>query len=337
MTCIQKLLILASLIVFASPLASFANHGPGTTGGGSTTQSGETLKEGKLICSLDSNYTRYQSLSEQDIKERASQSGEFDSLKDAFLTNISVGYGITDDFQIEANIGWYSGRDFSDAHKEESGHTGVRSLEETEHHDSDEVNIATASPEGLSDLTIRGKYRIIKGNSGHFSLIGGLTLPVGDDSELLSDGEELEPSSQPGGGRYGAIAGVAFSRYLTSTTTIDASSLYTYRFERDDFMIGDRIDNGIALAYRLTEPSENTTQFSIFVEVLHQYIGKDEESGESNINSGGNTIFLAPGFKATFTNDIGFIVAPSFPVYQQLNGGQLETDFRMTSQIFYRF
>lgn len=291
-----------------------------------------------FIFSLDNSYTNFQSLSREEIADRASESGEFDALSDAFLTTVSTGYGITDDFQVEASIGWYSGRSFVDAHKEEDDdHSELRSASETDHGGSDDVNLAIGNPEGLSDLSVRGKYRITKGSAGHLSVIGGVIFPVGDDSELLDDGEELEPSSQPGSGRYGAVGGVAYSRYLLPTTTIDVSSIYTYRFEIDGFKIGDRFDNGVALAYRLTELSEQSTQFSIFVELLHQYIGKDEESGAKNPNSGNNTLFLAPGVKASFGNNVGMVVAPSFPIYQHLNGEQLETDFRLMSQLFYKF
>jgi hypothetical protein len=47
--------------------------------------------------------------------------------------------------------------------------------------------------------------------------------------------------------------GLAYSRFLTSRVTIDASMLYMFRTENDDFKVGDRFDVGAALAYRLTE------------------------------------------------------------------------------------
>lgn len=317
------------------PSISYANHGPGTTAGGATTQSGETLKQGSFIFSLDNSYTNYQSLSRQQIIERASDAGEFDALSDAFLTNLTTAFGITDDFQIEASIGWYSGRSFIDARKEETdNHSKVGFLSEL---GSNDVNLATGNPEGLTDLALRGKYRLMKGIAGHLSIIAGTILPIGNDSEKLNDGEELEPSSQPGSGRYGAIGGVAYSRYLLPTTTIDLSSKYTYRIERDSFKIGNRIDTGIAFAYRLQELNENLAQLSIFLELLHQYIGKDEEEGEKNINSGSNTLFISPGVKVNIGSNVGMVVAPSFPIYQNLSGEQLETDFRFLSQLFYKF
>jgi hypothetical protein len=46
--------------------------------------------------------------------------------------------------------------------------------------------------------------------------------------------------------------GVAYSRFLTSRTTFDASGIYT-RGEHEDFKVGDRSDFGTAFAYRLTE------------------------------------------------------------------------------------
>jgi len=47
-------------------------------------------------------------------------------------------------------------------------------------------------------------------------------------------------------GRWGLPIGVGYSRFLTKRLTIDASALYTFRFERDEFKVGDRFDAGVA-------------------------------------------------------------------------------------------
>lgn len=323
------LLLLALLF---SPAVTHANHGPATTGGGSSTISGETLKEGGIVFSLDESYTSFENISREQAEVEAIKSGEFDALSDAYTTNFSLAYGVTDDFQLEAQIGWYSGRGFIDAHASE--HEDDHEAEMLSFAKSASAESATANPEGLTDLVIRGKYRLMKGAPGNLSVILGGIIPTGKDDELLSDGDPLEPSSQPGTGEFGIQSGLAYSRYLTTNVALDASALYTYRFEDDDFQVGDRLDTSVAIAYRFSESVRDFPQFSVFGEVTNVYIGKDHSDDEgNNPNSGGNTLFLTPGVRLRFTEQVSFSLAPSIPVLQDLNGNQLETDFRVMGQL----
>lgn len=328
-------LLIVSLVIF--PVAALANHGPGTTGGGASTQSGETLKEDQFIFSIDENYTNYENIGRAQAEEKAGRAGEFDAIRDAYLTNISLGYGITSEFQLEAGLGWYSGRNFIDAHREEPNAHDKSLLMNERHSDEVETSSAVGNPEGLTDLMLRGKYRVMKGELGHLAIIGGGTFPVGKDDEQLSDGDKLEPSSQPGSGRYTALGGLAYSKYLTPNVTVDVSSIYSYRFERDDFKVGDRFDNGVALAYRVTDSVKSFPQVSIFTELTHQYIGKDKDEEGRNPNSGGNSLFIVPGARVSFSQSAGLVVAPAIPLTQNLNGAQIDTNFKLLTQLYVRF
>src|SRR5262245_35767648 len=223
------------IMAFSSPLR--ANHGPGTSGGGSSTVSGETLKPGQIDLSLRVDYTKFENISRAGAERTALRSGEFDALDDATITTVGISYGLIGDIQLSAAIGYYWGRNFVDAESE----------------DGIEAESATADPEGLTDLSLSAKWRIIKGAPGNVALIGGVIAPTGRDDVRLSNGELLEPSSQPGTGAWAFQAGIAYSRFLTSRVTIDASGIYTFRTEHDGFEVGDRADLGVALAYRLTE------------------------------------------------------------------------------------
>src|SRR4051794_1147525 len=121
---------------------AFANHGPGTSGGGSATASGETLKPGQFDLSLRVDYTKFEHISRAGAERQALRSDEFDALSDATLTSLGISYGVFTDFQIGAQIGYYWGNNFIDAHVEEDGSAG-----------SD-----TADPEGITDLSLTAKY-----------------------------------------------------------------------------------------------------------------------------------------------------------------------------------
>jgi hypothetical protein len=298
-----------------------ANHGPGTSGGGSSTASGETLKKGMFDLSLREDYTEFQNISQAEAEQRAAESGGFDAIKRSFIESFTIAYGITDDFQLSGTIGYYNGVDFIDAERTETG----------------DVESGTANPAGLTDLVVNAKYRLLKGAPGNLSLIGGGIFPFGDDNVRLNTGEILEPSSQPGSGQWGFQVGLAYSRFLTSHLTIDASCIYTQHLEHDDFKVGDRVDAGVALAYRLTESIKTFPNFSAFGEITDVWLGQDKNDGEINPNSGGNTIYLTPGARVRFNQNMALTVAPSFPIVQNLLGDQIESRFKLALTFSFSF
>jgi hypothetical protein len=296
-----------------TPLA-IANHGPGTSGGGTSTVSGETLRQGGFDLSLRTDYTKFENVSRAEAEQEAIAHGEFDAIDHSWIESFSVAYGITDDFQISAMIGYYAGSDFVDA--EEDGGGGAES--------------ATADPRGLTDTWLQGKWRVMRGANGHLSLVGGVKLPTGKDDETLSNGEELEPSSQPGSGAFDYQLGAAYSRYLTSRMTLDASAVYTLRTEHDDFQVGDRFDVGVAAAWRLTEDVRAFPNWSVSGELLGTWLDEDEDDGVANENSGGEIVYFATGLRARFNPHVALTVAPALPVYQETNGAQVDTDAKLS-------
>src|SRR5262249_2726502 len=157
--------------------------------------------------------TEFEDVSRQQAAARAQKSGDFDALRRSFLTTASLAYGVTEDFQVGATIGYYRGTDFFAAERDVFGN----------------VDVADADPHGPTDLWLQGKYRFIHDELGSFALIAGFKLPTGNDDQRLSNGEKLEPSSQPGTGAFDEQAGLAWSRFLTPNLTADASAVYTLR------------------------------------------------------------------------------------------------------------
>lgn len=299
-------------------LPALANHGPGTSGGGTSVASGETLKAGAFDLSLRTDLTSYEDVTRAEAQQRANQSGSFDGLDRTFVESLSFAYGVTDDFQVSAYSGWYSGDNFISA---EAGGSSV----------------ATADPSGMTDLWLQGKLRLMHGPAGHLAAIAGVKLPTGKDDVTLSNGDPLEPSSQPGSGAVDGQLGLAYSRYLTARTTIDASGIYTYRGEHDDFRVGDRADLGVALAYRCTEDIKSFPNWSVSGEALGVWLGEDKDHGANNLNSGGTTVYLAPGVRVRTSSHMAISLAPAVPVYQDLNGDQPETRGKLTFTMDFSF
>ncbi len=317
---VQRVFFTAVLI----PSIAFANHGPETSGGSTGVKSAGTINQGQLKLVIREDVTKYKSIGIEEEQEIAGHEGSFHSINRAFLTSFDISYGLMEDFEIGADIGWYAAREFRDF----TSHEGFF----TKHlDDSDESNFALADPEGSTDLTIHGKYGIVSTHDHCFSLIGGIIFPIGKDDERLSSGEVIEPSSQPGTGQYGYKMGLAYSRSLTSHASFDMSTIYSLRESRDSFTIGDRADSGLALAYRLTDSHHDFPQVSLFGELSHAWLGKDEKHGEVDNNSGGNAVFLSPGFRIRINDKVGISLFPSFPIIQDLNGHQVETKLKVAA------
>jgi hypothetical protein len=305
---------IAFALLACAPVAR-GNHGPGTSGGGTTTSSGELLKKGQFELALRTDYTQFENVSRAEAEARALVSGEFDAIDRSVIETASISYGVCDSFQLGASFGYYWGSNFVDA--ESDGMGGAES--------------ATADPDGITDLWLSGKFRLMHGSAGHLAAIGAVKFPVGDDDEKLSNGEPLEPSSQPSSGAFDYQLGLAYSRYLSSRVTLDASAAYTLRTEHDEFQVGDRADAGIACAYRFTEDVRSFPNVSVSLELLGVWLDKDEDGGVANENSGGETLYVAPGARVRFDEHIAFAIAPAFPLAQDLNGDQVETEWKASA------
>lgn len=256
------------------------------------------------------------------------RAGGIDLLDSSTLTTLGLAYGLAEDFQLGLSLGYYS----ASGAKDVGGHHG-----EGGHGESEEVETATFNPDGITDLLLSGKYRFYRGPLGQFAFIGGLKLPTGRHDIKNSEGEQVELSATAGTGSWDYVTGLAYSTYLTSRLTLDASALYTFRTEHADFRLGDRLDTGVALAYRLTKDNAAYPQVSGFLEANFRHLQESEEEGESDENTGGAVFFVSPGFRVRFTPDIALSIATQLPLAQNLNGEQLETDYKISTALTFTF
>ena len=315
---LMRLLTVSAAVAATTQL--LADHGPGTSGGGASTQSGETLKPGKFSIDLRTDYTEFENLSAAQIEAKAARAGGFDLLDRSFLSTVGVSYGIVEDFQVGLTLGYYHAVNAREAESD-----GV------------DTEILTFDPDGLTDLWLTGKYRFYRGPIGSLAVFGGAKFPTGKFDVKNSAGERVEPSATAGSGSYDGMGGAAYSRFLTSRITLDASGQYTFRTEADDFRLGDRVDAGLALAYRFTEDIQKFPQFGMFGEANFRHLFKSEEDGEDDPNTGGSALFLTPGIRAGFTRNISFTVSAPLPVWQDLNGTQLKTSYKVNGALTFTF
>jgi hypothetical protein len=308
------------------------DHGPGTSGGGVATQSGEVMKPGAVSLDFRIDYTQFEQLSENDIRRRTFNVGgashqHFDAARNTALETFSLSYGATENLQIGFSFGYYYGNDIREGHLHGNGSYGF--------HDFGDVK-------GMTDHWITAKYRVARGEEGEgsFSVLAGVKLPFGDNDQAGEDGTSnapLEASLQPGSGAIDLMIGFAYSRYLTADITLDTSVQYTYRGEANDFKIGDQILFGVAAAYRFTESVLVFPQPSVFLELNVRHLAKNAEHDDKIINSGGTVLFVSPGYRISFSDRVAFTLAIQIPVYQGLNDEQQEALFKVSTGLTFTF
>ena len=108
-------------VLLVLPSVLLANHGPGASGGGAFTISGETLKPGNFELSLREDFSDFEHFDSAAAAQRAKEGGDFDALDHGFLTTADIAYGVTEDFQIGASIGYFLGSGFISASQEDDG------------------------------------------------------------------------------------------------------------------------------------------------------------------------------------------------------------------------
>lgn len=299
----------ASLVIsLITASAAIADHGPGTSGSGFTTLTAETLKPGQFSSSFQFDWTEF------DVPGGTPEG--VDLLDRSFLSTLNVSYGVVENFQIGLTYGYFAAE-------------GNREFEEGE--------VVTFDPDGFTDMWLTGKYRFYQGPIGQFAILGGIKIPTGDSTLTNSEGEPVEPSATAGTGAWDGLAGLAYTVPLSAALTLDASTIYTFRGERHDYRLGNRLDAGVSLAWRVCGDVKTYPQVSLVAEATLRHIQKSEEEGESDGNTGGTVLFLSPGVKVSFTERLAVSAGLQLPVLQDVNGDQAETKFRLITGLSFTF
>jgi len=180
---------------------------------------------------------------------------------------------------------------------------------------------------GKGNEGVAGQIKQTPGALGYVELIYAIQNKMPYAEVKNSAGERVEPSATAGSGSYDGMVGLAYSRFLTSRITVDTSGQYTIRSEADNFKLGDRIDGGLALAYRFTEDIQRFPQFSAFAEANVRYLFKSEEDGERDENTGGTVLFLTPGVRVGFTKNLSLTASSPLPVVRSQLSSCTTLDF----------
>jgi hypothetical protein len=348
-----------------------AHHpgGPGNTGGAGpiNTISATTLAKGSGVVGVVVDYVGLDALSDNVLTEAAlsaHEAGEdhahVHSLDSINSPSLNFAYGVTDDLMLAIRLPYVKRKGIREGHvHHHEGEEGEAEEAEAEVHNHGDSS-------GLGDLSLLGQWRFLNNRSSgtEAALLLGLKAPTGKTSEADDDGERLDAEFQPGSGSWDGMFGLALTQ-RAGAWSFDTSVLYTVVGEGTQSTdLGDRFHYSAAVSYRLTgltgaggpmfhggkkphaagddghphvhsEPA-SAPALDLIVELNGEWHDKQEAAGEKDGNSGGHTLYVAPGLRLSQDKWSAF-ASLGIPVVNNLNGIQSEPDWRLVTGVSFGF
>jgi hypothetical protein len=178
----------------------------------------------------------------------------------------------------------------------------------------------TNSSSGLGDLSLRAKYRFFRvdapGSTTGVALNLGLKLPSGDETEA--------PPTGTGSADY--LFGLAYS-YESLRHYFFTDFRYRMNTEANNIRKGNVFFYDIAYGVRPWRVDYLKPDLVLVVELNWEHQEKTRISKVKNPDSGGDRLFVSPGFLLSRRN-VMLKGGVQIPVSQDLNGTQEETDYR---------
>lgn len=306
--------------VYAVPQRNALNY---STGYGSpiTTTTTDTLKKGAWSMNQRAEYYRARPFSNQTLEAFPLSESVDDLLVNYFL----VGYGWTDSFSIGVNLPLVYASNFRTLGFGDDFFPKVTKL---------------GNVSGLSDTTLFGFWRINNEDNKNFplstALLFGLNTPTGKTTAKTRQGDLFPAADQPGTGTWSPFMGILFSKYL-GELSLSSNFVYTQSTKGiQDTTLGSYFDYNFGAVYPLFEHKKeeglNYTLAGIF-EITGEYVFKNKVLGFKDPNSGGNSVYWAPGLRLNFGEDISTYLGCGFPLTETFYGKQVKSNYAIYSGI----
>jgi len=184
--------------------------------------------------------------------------------------------------------------------------------------------------QGMGDITLFGRYTVWTkngpGRTFRVAPLAGLKIPTGQDDKRDSLGR-LPAGVQLGSGSWDPFAGVVLT-YQTLDYQIDGQLTYKAKTEANSFEFGDEAALKSSLQVRLwpRQLSRDTPGFLYgLAEATFVHHAKNKNNGVTDLNSGGDGLFFAPGLQYVTKRWI-LETSVQVPLVQSLNGTALQNN-----------
>jgi hypothetical protein len=175
------------------------------------------------------------------------------------------------------------------------------------------------------DIAALGDIRMLVHNKG---LLAGLKLATGDTQQINDDGDQAERSLQPGTGTtdllLGYTANTPTSMWDTPVLWFNQLQLQAPLADHDGYRPGTEYLINSGLVFNPSAHFNPIVQLNVVIK------DRDEGTEAEADSSGGEYLWLSPGFSSEIHSNArvyGFI---QLPLYQRVNGVQLTADWTAT-------
>lgn len=191
--------------------------------------------------------------------------------------------------------------------------------------------ILTSSSKGIGDLRITGRYQGLADDHSS-GITFGLKLPTGSTNDLLSDGSALDRGLQLGTGTTDLLlGGYHFGNINRNWDYFAQATLQIALNTHNEFRPGNGINASAGLRYMGFEAFIPQLQ-------LNSRIEKRESGAQADIpNSGATLLYISPGITVPINKQVQAFGFLQVPIYQRVNGYQIEPNLLLSAGLRYIF
>ena len=197
-----------------------------------------------------------------------------------------------------------------------------------------DTDISTSRTSGLGDVRLLGRYQEF-GASSSFGLQFGLKLPTGRFDQNFANGPQagglVDRGLQLGTGTTDLLAGASwFARPAVTLGTFVQATLDQPLAARAGFLPSS--SGNLSGGVRWLNSSRFTPQLQLNIKTESREHGAEADAA----NSGGTIAYLSPGVTAELAAHASAFIFVQLPVYQRVNGLQLEPRWLLSLGVRWR-
>ncbi|HEY8085273.1 MAG TPA: hypothetical protein VIE69_06695 [Methylophilaceae bacterium] len=195
----------------------------------------------------------------------------------------------------------------------------------------DPAALQTSSSQGIGDIKVTTRYSGWSADHS-FGIIAGLKLPTGDTKDTFSDGSPLDRGLQLGSGTTDLLlGGYHFGTINRDWDYFSQAVLQIPLDSHDEFRPGDGLNVTAGVRYM---------SFDKFIPQLqvNARMEKRESGAEADVeNSGATLVYFSPGVTVPINKQVLLYGFLQIPIFQRVNGYQIETQAVASVGLHYNF
>ena len=195
----------------------------------------------------------------------------------------------------------------------------------------DPAALLTSSSKGIGDLRVTGRYQGL--SVDHSSGITfGLKLPTGETNDTFTDGSALDRGLQLGTGTTDLLLGAYHLGSINRDWDYFAQATVQIALNtHDDFRPGNGLNATAGVRYMGFESFIPQLQFNARME-------KRESGANADVdNSGATLLYFSPGVTVPINKAVQAFGFLQVPVYQHVNGYQIEPNVLISTGLRFSF